>query len=143
MIEAVKDSSEVEVNAETNKIRRKGGKPVPELIKKRDSKAQGKDDKKEEKKEEEDRLPELDARGNPVFSNADFENPIIVHYKTSSAATDFKVDWKQVEAAVRKDYPRLKIVYSRADQHGGDLALSSHRLNNAELEKLASATIKI
>lgn len=141
--DAVKDSSEVEVNAENNKIRRKGDKPLPELQKKRDAKAQSKDDKKEEKKEEEDKLPELDARGNPIFTNADFENPIIVHFKAGTTASDFKVNWKDVESAVRKDYPRLKIVYSRADQHSGDLALSSHRLNNTELENLAKATIKI
>lgn len=66
-----------------------------------------------------------------------------MHFKVGTTATDFKVNWKDVETAVRKDYPRLKIVYSRADQHAGDLALSSHRVNSAELEKLAQATIKI
>jgi hypothetical protein len=56
---------------------------------------------------------------------------------------EFKISWKDVEAAVRKDFPRLKIVYSRADPHEGDLALSSHRLNNVELDKLTSTTLKI
>jgi hypothetical protein len=143
--EAVTDSAEVELSTDGKLIRRKGNKPVPELAKKRDSKAAGKDDKKEEKKEEEDKLPELDARGNPILTNADFENPIIIHFKTPATTADptFKVNWKEIEQAVRRDYPRLKVVYSRADQFEGDLALSSHRPNSAELEKLSSAVIKI
>ncbi len=66
-----------------------------------------------------------------------------MHFKTENKAGDFKVDWKAVEAAVRKDFPRLKIVYSRADQFEGDLAFSSHKLNTTELDKLAAATVKI
>lgn len=143
--EAVTDSAEVELSTDGKLIRRKGNKPVPELAKKRDSKAAGKDDKKEEKKEEEDKLPDLDVRGNPILTNADFENPIIIHFKTPATTADptFKVNWKEIEQAVRRDYPRLKVVYSRADQFEGDLALSSHRPNSAELEKLSSAIIKI
>ena len=115
------------------------------MAKKRDAKAAGKEEGKKETsaKEEEDKLPELDARGNPVLSNADFENPIIIHFKAATPAPEFKISWKDVEAAVRKDFPRLKIVYSRADPHEGDLALSSHRLNNVELDKLTSTTLKI
>ena len=115
--EAVTDSAEVELSTDGKLIRRKGNKPVPELAKKRDSKAAGKDDKKEEKKEEEDKLPELDARGNPILTNADFENPIIIHFKTPATTADptFKVNWKEVEQAVRRDFPHLKVVYSRAD----------------------------
>ena len=80
-------------------IRRKGGKTVPELVKKRDAKAADKEDKKEEKKNEEDKLPELDNRGNPILANADFENPIIIHFKTAATPADptFKVSWKDVE----------------------------------------------
>ena len=144
--EAVKDSSEVEVSKDGKQIRRKGSKPLPELsvAKKRDAKAASKEDaKKEETKEDEDKLPELDARGNPVLSNADFENPIIIHFKANKPAADFKISWKDVEAVVRKEYPRLKIVYSRADPQEGDLAFSSHRLNSAELEKLTSKTLKV
>lgn len=115
--EAVADSTEVELSPDHKLIRRKGNKPVPELAKKRDSKASGKEEKKEEKKVEEDKLPELDARGNPILSNADFENPIIIHFKTAATPSDptFKVNWKEIEQTVRRDYPRLKVVYSRAD----------------------------
>ena len=37
---------------------------------------------------------------------------------------EFKVDWKQVERTVREKYPGLKLVYSRADPHGGHIAFS-------------------
>jgi len=46
------------------------------------------------------------------------------------------VNWKSIEGAVRKDFPRIKIVYSRADQFEGDLAFSSHRVNTTELDRL-------
>ena len=140
--EACKDSEEVEVDVAKKLIKRKGEKAVPALAaKKRDSKAAEKEEvKKEETKE--DALPQLDERGNPILSNADFENPIIIHFKTA-ATEGFKVNWKEVEQTVRKDFPRLKIVYSRADPHDGDLAISSHRLNGAELEKLSQAKLQI
>ena len=145
--EAIKESAEVEMSADLKQIRRKGSKAVPELsaqAKKRDAKAAGKEEsKKESKVEEEDKLPELDARGNPILSNNDFENPIIIHFKAEKPADGFKISWKDVETAVRKDFPRLKIVYSRSDPTEGDLAFSSHRLNGAELEKLTSTTLKV
>jgi hypothetical protein len=41
---------------------------------------------------------------------------MIVHFKTAGKDNDtFKVNWKEVETTVRKNFPRLKIVYSRAD----------------------------
>lgn len=97
--EAVADSTEVELSADHKLIRRKDNKAVPELAKKRDSKASGKEEKKEDKKVEEDKLPELDARGNPILANADFENPIIIHFKTPATPADptFKVNWKEIE----------------------------------------------
>jgi len=133
---AIKDSGAIETDGK--RVRRKGGKAVPELSKKREAKAS---DKEETKKEEEDGLPALDERGNPILANPDFENPIIIHFKAQGAEADFKVNWKDVETAVRKAFPRLKIVYSRADPQEGDLAISSHRVNNAELDKLASAKL--
>jgi hypothetical protein len=30
---------------------------------------------------------------------------------------EFKVNWKDIDTAVRAKYPKLKIVYSRADPH--------------------------
>ena len=135
---AVADSTQVEVDAAGKRIRRKGTPALPALSsKKREQKAA----EKEESKQEEEPLPQLDERGNPVLGNADFENPVIVHFKTEGADASFKVSWKDVEAAVRKACPRLKITYSRADQFEGDLAVSSHRINNAELDQLVAGPL--
>jgi len=146
--DAVKESAEVELSADLKQIRRKGSKALPELsaqAKKRDAKAASKEESKKESKggEEEDKLPELDARGNPILSNNDFENPIIIHFKAEKPAEGFKISWKDVETAVRREFPRLKIVYSRSDPTEGDLAFSSHRLHGAELEKLTATTLKV
>ena len=60
VVEAVKDSDEVEVSADNKKIRRKEGKAVPALEKtaekKREAKAAGKEEEKaaKEKQEEEE-----------------------------------------------------------------------------------------
>jgi len=55
----------------------------------------------------------------------DFDNPIIVTYGTKvDAGEEFKVDWKQVEKAVKEAYPHLKLIYSRMDPHGGHVAFS-------------------
>lgn len=125
IVAALKNSTEVEVDAAGKRVRRSGGKAAPALAagagsKKRDSKAQSKEEgKKEESKEEaaaEEALPAVDDRGNPILCNADFENPVIVHFKTEDNKDPaFKVNWKDVEAAVKKDFPRVKIVYSRND----------------------------
>ena len=49
---------------------------------------------------------------------------LIIHFKPEDVDKDFKVDWKQVERAVKDKYPALKLVYSRADPLEGDLAFS-------------------
>lgn len=118
--DSVKDSETVEVSADGKKVRRKGKKALPELAKrggddlrKRDAKAAG----KEEEKASEQGVVEYDERGNAILVNADFENPIIIHFKTESkgAGDAFKVNWKEIENEVRAKNPNLKIVYSRAD----------------------------
>ena len=41
---------------------------------------------------------------------------MIIHFKTEGKATeDFKVNWKEVEKEVRAKFPKIKLVYSRAD----------------------------
>jgi hypothetical protein len=48
-----------------------------------------------------------------------------VTYGTSvDSGDEFKVDWKQVEAAIKKNYPKLKLIYLRMDPHGGHVAFS-------------------
>lgn len=141
--EAVKGSTEVEVSEDHKMIRRKGNKAVPAINKdkKRDAKAAGKDESKNGN-DGDDEI-QLDSRGQPIFVNADFENPIIIHFKTEvKAGEEFKVNWKDVETAVRAEFPKIKIVYSRADPHEGDLALSSHKANHAEIERLTTTTLK-
>jgi len=78
-----------------------------------------------------------------VLTLPDFENPIIVHFETLDTADsgDFKVNWKDVENAVKKRFPKLKIPYSRADQFEGDLAFASYRLNSEQLEELCNTKV--
>ena len=56
---------------------------------------------------------------------------------------EFKVDWKQVESAVREKFPGLKLVYSRADPHGGHLAFSQLRIKEELIESLVKAKLRI
>lgn len=119
IVKAVADSTLVETDEEGLKIRRKDNKALPEAVaaplKKRDSKAAEKEAGASEEIKE-DALPALDERGNAILVNLDFENPIIIHFKTpETEEKEFKVNWKDVESAVKKEFPRLKIVYSRAD----------------------------
>lgn len=118
--DSVKDSEQVEVSADGKKVRRKGQKALPQLAKrggddqrKRDAKAAN----KEEEKGGEVGVVEYDERGHAILVNADFENPIIIHFKTENKGNGdaFKVNWKEIENEVRSKHPNLKIVYSRAD----------------------------
>jgi hypothetical protein len=82
--DAIVDSTEVEVSADGKKIRRKDGKALPELAKKGDEAQKKRDAKnatKEEEKVESGKV-EYDEKGYAILVNADFENPIIVHFKT-------------------------------------------------------------
>jgi hypothetical protein len=102
---ALKDSADVEVSKDGKSVRRTGNKALPEFTKKGDG-VQKKRDAKAAAKEEEkgdDEAVELDERGNPILVNADFESPIIIHFKTEAGkdSEDFKVNWKEVENEVR------------------------------------------
>ncbi len=108
-------------------------------MKKREAKAAS----KEEEKEEDDAV-DVDEKGNAILVNADFENPVIIHFKTEAKDGEgFKVNWKEIENEVKSKFPMLKIVYSRADQFEGDLAVSSHKLKQPNLDKLTSASLKV
>ena len=56
---------------------------------------------------------------------------------------EFKVNWKEVETAVRKAYPALKLTYARGDDHGGQLAISNLRLKEDLLEQLMGSAMTI
>ena len=74
----------------------------------------------------------------------DYENPIIVSYESKvGAKEEFKVDWKMVEHAVKDNYPKLKLVYSRMEGHGGQLAFSQLRLKKEEMDRLCKEALKI
>ena len=69
---------------------------------------------------------------------------IIIHFKAEEKdEKDFKISWKEVETEVRKNFKKLKIVYSRADPTEGDLALSSNKVNDKQLAGLEKAKMTI
>ncbi len=56
---------------------------------------------------------------------------------------EFKVNWKDVETAVRAAYPGLKLTYARGDDHGGQLAISNLRLKTELIDKLMAEAMTI
>jgi hypothetical protein len=74
----------------------------------------------------------------------DFDNPIIVTYEAQvKAGEDFKVDWKEVEKAIKEHFPKLKLIYSRMDPHGGHVDFSQLRIKHELLDELCKKAIKI
>lgn len=136
ILDACVKSTELEFEAET--VRRAGNKALPEKqaatntdVKKRDAKAQ---EKAEQDNKQED---EFDEDGKIVLVEKDFDNPIIVSYNTTVAeGEEFKVDWKQVEKAIKEKFAGLKLIYSRMDPHGGHVAFSQLRLKRDLLDEL-------
>jgi hypothetical protein len=116
IIRACKDSAELEFKDQT--VRRVGNKPLPVRevpakteSKKREQKAESKAEQQED---------EYDEDGKVILCEKDFDNPIIVTYETKvGAGEEFEVDWKEVEKAIKSDFPKLKLIYSRKDPHGG------------------------
>ena len=56
---------------------------------------------------------------------------------------EFKVNWKEVEIAVREGHPKLKMTYARGDNTGGQLAISQLRLKQELLDALLGAKMTI
>lgn len=138
---ACQDSTELEIKDDT--IRRVGNKSLPEKVapstdRKRDQKGF---EKKEASEAQED---EYDEDGKVILVEKDFDNPIIVSYSTKVAEGDeFKVDWKQVEKAVKESNPKLKLIYSRMDPHGGHVAFSQLRIKRELLDQLCKEPVTI
>jgi len=149
--DALKDSDKVEVHKDKNKIRRMGNEALPERpktdepTKKRDLKAKDKEETKEKKKDghDEDEKPELDEKGNILMVEQDFENPMIVQFKTPGKEGDKNLGWKEVVEVVKAKHPNLKITYSRADQFSGEIAISSHKLKDSVLNPLLKEKIDV
>jgi hypothetical protein len=140
--EALAGSEELEMKEDKSAVRRVGNKALPEktgTLKKREQKAVEKDEKKNGVEEE---VPIRDEQGRVIFLTQDFENPIIVHFKTNDQDEakdgEYKVNWKDLENMVKDKFDRLKVVYSRADKYEGDLAISSYKVNLEQLEKLVT-----
>jgi len=139
---AVADSKTVELSPDKKKLRRKGNKELPALSKgKRQAKASSKEEEKKQKGEEEKKE---EAPGE--LREVDYQNPLIVHFETEEKADDkkggFKTQWKDIEAAVKERYPSLKLLYSRADEHHGQFAFSTVKLDKAALEKLMNDKVE-
>ena len=67
-----------------------------------------------------------------------------MHFKVEGKTEkDDKVSWKDVETEVKKNFNKLKIVYSRADPLEGDLAISSNKVNDQQLKALEKAKLKV
>jgi hypothetical protein len=129
ILKACADSALLEIKGKT--LRRAGNKALPEKVeKKREQKAEG-------KKEEAQQEDEYDEDGKVILVEKDFDNPIIVTYAAEvKAGEEFKVDWKQVEKTVKENYPKLKLIYSRMDEHGGHVAFSQLRVKRDLLADL-------
>jgi hypothetical protein len=143
LADACKDSTEVEVSKDGLKVRRFGNKALPEKTgtnKKRETKAEEK--KVEKEAAAEDYKVERDDQGRIVFCKEDFENTLIVHFKTEdqNPAEDenYKVNWKDLETIIKNKFDLIKVVYSRADKYEGDLAISRYRLNKAQYAELST-----
>lgn len=132
-------------------VRRVGNKALPEqtgTLKKRDAKAEEKKDGKknghgEAKPAEEQTEPvERDEKGRLVLCQKDFENTLIVHFKTldqdAEKDVDYKVSWKDIDEVITKKFECLKTVYSRGDKYEGDIAISSYKLNKAQFAELST-----
>jgi len=79
-----------------------------------------------------------------ILVEKDFDNPIIVTYAAEvKAGEEFKVDWKQVEKIVKETFPKLKLIYSRMDEHGGHVAFSQLRVKRDLLAELCKSPIQI
>lgn len=138
---ACSDSTELEIKGD--KIRRVGNKPLPE--KSAPTGERKRDQKGNEKQAQNDvQEDEYDEEGKVILTEKDFDNPIIVSYETKvKDGEEFKVDWKQVEKVVKESYPKLKLIYSRMDPHGGHVAFSQLRLKRDLLNELCQGTIQI
>lgn len=124
---ACQDSNEVEVSEDKKKIRRKDNKALPELNteRKRDAKAASKAGKGGAAAAAEEEEDQFDANGKIILVEKDFDNPLIVQFEAEiPEGEEFKVNWKEVEIAVREAHPKLKMTYARGDNTGGQLAIS-------------------
>ena len=137
-------SEAVEVSEDKKMIRRKGNPELPPLNtdRKRDAKAAGKQGGGAAAEAQQE--DEVGPDGKIILVEKDFDNPLIVQFDVELAdGEEFKVNWKEVELAVRDAYPTLKLTYARGDDHGGQLAVSNLRLKTDVLDELLGKKMTI
>ena len=112
IIDAIKDSKTVEVSFTQTKIRRMENKPLPGFTEKpvfnRD---ENQNKRQKTNKMSFDRDKQLEAM--------DFENRIIVHFKTEDidpeTDTNYKINARFVQNMVYEKFDKLKIIYYRSN----------------------------
>lgn len=67
---------------------------------------------------------------------------VIIYYKGTSSAEEFKVNWKSVDAKCRELY-KLKFTYARGGTVDGHLSVSSLRLNREILKEMCDTKLTI
>ena len=79
------------------------------------------------------------------LSNNFFLRSLIVAFNVEEVKEEeeFKVNWKEVEKAVRETYPGLKLTYARGDPLGGQLAISNLRLKTDLIDPLVATPMTI
>ena len=141
--EACADSTDLEIKGDT--CRRTGNKALPEraavsseVSKRREQKAADK------AAADAQATDEYDEDGRVILVEKDFDNPVIVSYTAKVASgEEFKVDWKCVEKAIKEAFPKLKLIYSRMDPHGGHVAFSQLRIKRDLLDALCKKPLTI
>ena len=124
---AVVESKDVEVSDDKAKVRRTGGKALPELAvssKKREDKDESKSGKAAEGKADEEAKDE-----HPEWlTEEDFNSPHVIRFTAKNPPEGYKMDWKALIELVKKDCPKIKIAYIRGDETQGEMAVSKHKL---------------
>jgi hypothetical protein len=66
-------------------------------------------------------VDQVGADGKIILVEKDFDNPMIIAFNVEEVkeGEEFKVNWKEVEKAVREAFPTLKLTYARGDPLGG------------------------
>lgn len=109
IIESIKDSDQIELNAEKTKIRRIGNKPLPELNEKKLL------NKKRNREKKEDKI-----------------SPIILMFTSDK---DNEIKWQDIEAKYKSLNPTLSIIYTRFKTNEGHFGIIPTGANKKEGEK--------
>lgn len=87
------------------------------------------------------KAPVEEEKDDGSLKERDFKNPKILAF-TSSAKDEEKPSWRDLEKDLVQHFPSLKILYSRMKDNLGQIAFSSHNLDEAAIEKLTHDAFK-